>query len=403
MMQQALSVKTFTKGLQYYLTDNAFKSVEPEDLYKALQRSVDEDMTKSSLDIKAIMSSWELQSGFPLVTVSRDANNVVILTQERFFNGTGKTWWIPINYVVGSNPNFTSTLPDMWMKGERQITFKGTSALKPFTNKDWMIFNIQQTSYYRVNYDDNLWKLLIAQLNNGFQQINVVNRAQLIDDSFNLAYAGKINYVIPISILQYLVNETDYIPWFAAARHIDLMNQLLTGTPIHSVFQKFTQHIVTALYNKLGVKVVANEHKLDRYAREIAVHLACQAGMTKCLTDTANELQNMIKTNTTLAPDVIEPIYCNGLRINDAAFMFLFSKLQRSEKEYERRLIIEALGCSQNATSLSMLMNTAFTPKSPYQFLEKYFILRSVVNNGQLGLNLTMDFITDNSQLMLNE
>lgn len=83
----------------------------------------------------------------------------------------------------------------------------------------WLLGNINQTGYFRVNYDLQNWKLLIQQLHNNpqvklsisslvsvcsdpllfpvfthslpvsrfFQIISVGNRAGLIDDAFNLA------------------------------------------------------------------------------------------------------------------------------------------------------------------------------------------------------------------------
>ena len=406
MMQVALTVETFTKGLKYYLNDNAFKSVAPDDLYNSLQRAVDEDF-KSTLNVKKIMSSWEHQSGFPLVTVSRSASNVVTLTQERFLlpNDVNSLWWIPINYVVGNNPNFTSTTSDLWMEGDKAVTIDGDTAIKPFTIKDWIIFNIQETSYYRVNYDDNLWKLIIKQLNtaNGFKEIHVVNRAQLIDDSFSLADADIMDYSIPFSLLQYLINETDYIPWAVASHNILLINSKLTGTRIYSQYQQFVQTIVTTLYNKLGVNVITNEPKLDRYARVIAINLACKAGMTKCLNDTAVQLQNIIATNATLDPDVTQSIYCNGLRTNnDNAFMYLLSKMQQSDDETERELIINALGCSKNPTLLTMYLYSAIAPGNTYRLEEQSLVLKSVVSQGQLGLELTMNFIANHYELIPN-
>lgn len=83
--------------------------------------------------------------------------------------------------------------------------------------RSWLLANINQTGYFRVNYDLHNWKLLIQQLHSGhqvpphslpvascltscfpfsslmkpayrfFQVISVGNRAGLIDDAFNLA------------------------------------------------------------------------------------------------------------------------------------------------------------------------------------------------------------------------
>lgn len=46
--------------------------------------------------------------------------------------------------------------------------------------------------------------------------IHPINRAQIIDDAFSLAENGKIQYDIPITLVRYLTNEKDFIPWFSA-------------------------------------------------------------------------------------------------------------------------------------------------------------------------------------------
>lgn len=224
MMQVALSVPTWTKGLRYYLETNEYKSASSAELYAGLQQAVNEDVLTNPPSVSTIMSSWENQAGYPVITVSRNGNQLK-LTQDRFFyteETSSNLWWVPINYVVGSNPIFTDTKPDLWMAGEKEVTIESATAPKSWTNNDWIVVNIQETSYYRVNYDDNLWNLLIQQLNgNNFDQIHVLNRAQLVDDSLNLARAGKISYDVPFGILEYLIKESDYIPW-ASVSHFTM-------------------------------------------------------------------------------------------------------------------------------------------------------------------------------------
>jgi len=47
-------------------------------------------------------------------------------------------------------------------------------------------------------------------------EIHILNRAQLIDDSFNLARADKLHYSIPLSMSSYLKIENDVLPWYSA-------------------------------------------------------------------------------------------------------------------------------------------------------------------------------------------
>jgi len=46
-------------------------------------------------------------------------------------------------------------------------------------------------------------------------EIHVINRAQLIDDSFNLARADKLHYSIPLRISSYLKAEEEVLPWYS--------------------------------------------------------------------------------------------------------------------------------------------------------------------------------------------
>lgn len=404
MMQNALTVSTWTKGIRYYLTTKGLTSATPSDLYAGLQKAVDEDVSVPP-NVATIMESWEHQSGHPLVTVSRNGDKITITQERMLYSGTDAAntlWWIPINYIVGSNPNFTSTAPDMWMKGEKTITLTSATAPKPWTSNDWIVFNSQQTSYYRVNYDDNLWKSIIEQLNKPnaaeYAKINVVNRAQLIDDSLSMARAGRVKYSVPLGIMNYLSKETDYIPWVAANRGLSLMNRLLTSTTSNENYQNFVRKSIAAMFNKLGVNLIANEPKLDVYARQLAIDLACQAGLPACLIQTNDKLHQLMNNSTMkLAPDVRSNIYCNGLRlVNSELFFFMFNRIQTTTDASERSLLITSLGCTGDATLLQMHLNSALTVSSAYTTNERSRVLSSAVTNGQLGLELTMKFVKTN-------
>lgn len=97
-------------------------------------------------------------------------------------------WWVPLTYTTQQKPDFGKTRPMAWMKDTAaQIS------LSSLPNSDqWLVVNLQQAGFYRVNYDDNNWKLITQQLVTDHSVIHVINRAQILDDSFNLARAGKV-------------------------------------------------------------------------------------------------------------------------------------------------------------------------------------------------------------------
>lgn len=87
-----------------------------------------------------------------------------------------------------------------------------------------------QIGYYRVNYDFDNWHKLIVLLNSDdYQLINVLNRAQLVDDAMSFAQAGLIDHDVAAGILMYLRHETDYIPWASASNYLNDMSELFGG------------------------------------------------------------------------------------------------------------------------------------------------------------------------------
>lgn len=218
MMMLALGDETFYKGLTYYLEEMQLKNAVAEDLFAGLQKAVDEFAAlPEGLTIKTIMDSWTLQGGYPLITATRDSETKVTLQQNKFKVNNPSTpnsdFYIPITFTEGSRISFNAPATNDWFRGDKtshEIALNAASS--------WYILNKQQSSFYRVNYDDNNWHQLAAVLNDEktFKNIHLLNRAQLLDDSLDLALNGRINVTIPFEILSYLRHEVDYIPWAAA-------------------------------------------------------------------------------------------------------------------------------------------------------------------------------------------
>jgi len=52
---------------------------------------------------------------------------------------------------------------------------------------DWIKFNVNQTGFYRVQYEGNLWNVLINVLLTNPNAFSPTDRANLIDDAFTLS------------------------------------------------------------------------------------------------------------------------------------------------------------------------------------------------------------------------
>ena len=114
--------------------------------------SLFQDGTMSpDLDVKTVMDTWTLQMGFPLVSVSRDYEaRTASVTQERFLVGERRpdlprlSWWVPLTFT-GPGAGFSNTYNRLWLRPD-------TAAMEVQEMPDAetpVIFNIQQTGYYR--------------------------------------------------------------------------------------------------------------------------------------------------------------------------------------------------------------------------------------------------------------
>lgn len=407
MFQNAFGDATWARGLHRYLESRSYNYGTPDHLYAGLQSSVSQDSTINPPDVAAAMKTWETQAGFPVLLVTRTGTTLYV-TQNRFMyanrNSTTR-WWIPFNYVVASNPDFSSTKPDFWLPNQSAWTFTSTTAPKRFTANDWIIANIQQTGLYRVNYSPTLWSQIIQQLigpDNAFEKIHVLNRAQLIDDSFNLGRADMLIFNYFFEVINYLEYETDYIPWASTVYANQLLNRWLTGSSIYPRFQTFMQKNIAALFNKFGIINSDEDHRVDRYARIIGINIGCQTQLPACLTQATQRLQTMIDTGIVIEPDLVAPIYCNGMR-NASASLFesMQGKLLSSTAQADRNAIITGMGCTQNQELFRNFLSFALTEGS-LTTTERSRIFTSGINTGEASIRTLVEFLSENYQQISN-
>lgn len=93
--------------------------------------------------------------------------------------------------------------------------------------------------FYRVNYDAHNWELLIKHLEDvdRFRQIEVINRAQLIDDALNLARGNRLPYKTALSVTRYLKHEDEFLPWKAALTALGYIDTMLVKTGHYDKFK----------------------------------------------------------------------------------------------------------------------------------------------------------------------
>lgn len=225
-----------------------FSNAKQDNLWEELTNQAHLDNTlDTNLNVKDIMDTWTLQKGYPVVHININSSNdglVLTLNQEWFLlnriknysnNDQQNKWYIPFTYTTSNELNFNFETKPIWLKPNDtniEIVIDNYTLLND-TNEIWIIGNLKHSGFYRVNYDINNWNLLIKQLQTDHNKIDCINRAQLIDDSFNLGRSNLIDQTIFLKITSYLVNESDPLAFQTAFIGLNYIADMLSFNKVY--------------------------------------------------------------------------------------------------------------------------------------------------------------------------
>ncbi|KAL6427820.1 hypothetical protein ACFW04_008333 [Cataglyphis niger] len=343
------------------------------------------------------LKSWLNHKHYPIIKVTRKYDELLLTTEIVTIEAVNitKNLSIPLTYTTQIQLNFNKTSPTIWLKQVYQESYDNQSKyteyihmMKNRTSNQWIIFNLQQTGYYRVNYDKENWKLISRYLKSeDYINIHVLNRAQIIDDAFHLMLAQQIEPSIFWDIVNYLEQETDYVAWYPMFKALEYMSSIFTIDLIKNIFLKLNiRNILQSVLNKIKYTelhyVAFEEH--TKCLRQEAAKWSCLLGSKECLKEARNKLMLNFEypdTNKVL-PWWKEWTYCYGLISVMEHYLdwknMLFTWMKNNDHK-----ISKFLTCIQNIDII----------KAHLQDL-KNIIMNSDSKNYTLRLALINDFLT---------
>ncbi|XP_052630569.1 thyrotropin-releasing hormone-degrading ectoenzyme isoform X2 [Harpia harpyja] len=354
-----------------YLTIHKYGNAARNDLWNTLSKAL--KRVGKSVNIREVMDQWTLQMGYPVITIlgNETTDNVIVISQERFvydsdakpkdpaLGDSSYLWQIPLTIAVG-NTSHISSEAIIWVSNKSEH-----HRIPALEEASWLLGNINQTGYFRVNYDIRNWRLLINQLTRNHEVISVSNRAGLIDDAFNLARAGYLPQNIPLEIIRYLSEEKDFLPWHAASRALYPLDKLLDRTESYNIFNEYILRQVASMYLKLGwptnnlnKSLVQASYQHEELRREV-IMLACSFGNKHCHQQAATLISDWISSNRNRIPlNVRDIVYCTGVSLMDEdVWEFIWMKFHSTTAVSEKKILLEALTCSDDRNLLNRLLN----------------------------------------------
>ncbi|KAK8396295.1 hypothetical protein O3P69_005380 [Scylla paramamosain] len=405
MMSHFLTEDTFRRGLIHYLNQYAYGSATQDDFWAVLTKVAREDgRLPASVTVKDVMDTWTRQSGYPVVTVARSEDgHTATLTQERFLLSGNITqeekyqWWVPLSFTSANASNFT-TEPALWMKNT-----EASVVLESLPGKEaWILFNLQGTGYFRVNYDKANWAAVTAQLLTDHEAIEMVSRAQLLDDALSLARGGRLSYETALGLNAYLAAETDYLPWTSALTALSYLEKMLTRTASYGYLRRYLLNLLEPLYASVGFEDDLSNPHLEQHKRSLAVAWACKLDHKQCVSKAVQYFGSWMTNDTEVSPNIKSTVYCTGVAKGGVeAWEGVWARYLETEVAREKLHLLQALGCSKEIWILSRYLDMAFTEGSGIRKQDINLVFSSVAEN-DVGRSLAWNFLRSNWEMIVS-
>nr|XP_012235164.1 PREDICTED: thyrotropin-releasing hormone-degrading ectoenzyme-like [Linepithema humile] len=261
---------------------------------------------------KDVIDIWSMQGHYPVLYVTRNySTNLVSITyinSKHILFPNMKQYELYVVYTTKSLMNIETH--HFWL-----------STLTPYHYisrnihiNDWIILNLQQTGYYRINYDLENWKRLAWYLyNENYNTIPVLNRAQIIDDAFYFLTQKQLNINLFWDITSFLLKDTDYVAWYPMIKAVEYMT-CVWEVQHNALIKEVIKEMFNKLLQNIGYDDKFDESDFTKCLREEAVKWACVLGEPECRKIATSKLKEDLQTSEqNKLSKWREWIYCKGL------------------------------------------------------------------------------------------
>ncbi|CAD6215945.1 GSCOCG00004247001-RA-CDS, partial [Cotesia congregata] len=251
------------------------------------------------------------------------------------------------------------------------------------------------SGFYRVNYDDKNWQLIIKYINSdNYDRIHHLNRAQLIDDTFLLAEIGNVDYRITFNLLKYLEYETHYIPWNSFWKQLSRFHKsALPSSKFYDVFKVYRNKLIYQV-KRIFMDDESNDDRYLKSLRKKFIHWTCQFGSNLCKNYTFSKLTKWLEDpkKNSLPNNFKKEILCGGMRKADQkTWNQLWDKFYHHISDQES---LNALGCSLDDNILKNFIAKAVEDR--FRSIYPWTLFEVIGGQSYRGIDVILETMNSN-------
>ncbi|XP_048762432.2 glutamyl aminopeptidase-like [Ostrea edulis] len=396
MLEAVMGKGKFFLGVGNYLKAFRWGNAKTDDLWNELNKANTE-----GFGVKEMMDTWTRQMGFPYIniTLQTERNKTVVsATQNRFLadkstvfdpneSPFGYKWYIYLDYSLSSGGS-----GHFWInKTEVKVKFDVPGT---FQTSGWIKFNRRQKGFYRVNYPDSMWCKFSTELETNNTILSNVDKAGLIDDSFNLARGGYIDYSIPLNLIKFLDTELNHLPWESACTGIEYISDMLQTGASFSLLRDFIIEKARPVLSQIGWEDDGDH--LKKLMRVNLISLTCGMGDKDCLDNATNRFRRWLDNGESVTPNIRSIVYKYGMQNGgspeDWDRMWDKYKIETVPQEQIKLLY----GMANTQTMWLLVRYLEYAKKENMVRSQDFFTVVQYISQNPVGNKLVWDWIRYN-------
>uniref|UniRef100_A0A8C1N1H0 Aminopeptidase n=1 Tax=Cyprinus carpio TaxID=7962 RepID=A0A8C1N1H0_CYPCA len=329
MLREFLTPDAFKLGIVRYLKRYSYQNTVNSNLWESLtnvstnymcdgvescRRSLSHSgaskwHSEDELDVKAMMETWTLQEGFPLITVEVRGREVR-LSQERYLKSDDLSqtssflWHVPLTYIISGS----TTVHRFLLKTKTDVLYLPEEV-------DWIKFNVDMSGYYIVHYEGSGWDDLIKLLKHNHTALSSNDRASLINNAFQLVSVGKLPLDKALDLTLYLSKETEIMPVTQGFRELVPLYKLMEKRDMVELENQMKGYILQLFRKLIDQQSWTDDGSVSqRMLRSYLLLFGCVRGHPPCVS-TATQLFNQWRDsdgNMSLPNDVTMAVFSVG-------------------------------------------------------------------------------------------
>jgi aminopeptidase N len=386
MLEAYTGPDVFRDGIRRFMKAHAYSNATTTDLWNALSAA-------SGSDIGAIVSAWQAQPGFPLVSVvascDPDGKRTITLAQRRFLlsatDPNASHWNVPLQIRSGAD----ETPKALLLTKDGQVAAAGRCD-EPLT------VNAGAIGFYRALYDNATLRTTTRQ----FATLSRRDRIALLDDQWALVKVGEQELPTYLAMVAAMGDRLEERAWTQITMALAAIEYDERGTAGHDAFAAYARSILKPIAAQLGWASKPTETPGIQNLRRLVLENLGDWGDPQTIAEARKRFSAFVSNRSAIGADDQEAVlFVVGRHADDATFEQLHAVAKSAKNETELRRYYAALMRAHDPKLAQKAARIALSKEIPQQAETLRLNLVVALVDEQPQLSWTT--FADNSEMLM--